>query len=168
MVLSSATFYVWPVERMNPGDQLGQQHAEREDVGPVIDDVAGDLFRRHVGGRPHARAAIGQGPGAPAAERRFGARIGAHHFREAEVHHFQVPALRRHHIARLEVAVDDAQVVGGLEGLGNFTRSRWPRRAGPARGSAARAGFPPHELHHDDELPTGGPVAAPPPHLSDQ
>ena len=46
------------VEEPLPREQLEEDHAERPDVGPLVDALAGRLFRRHVGRGAHDQAGL--------------------------------------------------------------------------------------------------------------
>jgi hypothetical protein len=49
--------------------------------------------------------------------------------RQTEIEHFHGPVGAQLDVGRLQVAVDDARVVRGLEGLGNLPRQRRASRA---------------------------------------
>ncbi len=90
-----------------PGGHLVEDHAEREDVGLRADRLALDLLRRHVERRPddgaglrHARLLGGLG--------------------HAEVGDVDPIRGVEHDVLRLQVAMDDALIVGGLEALGGL------------------------------------------------
>ncbi len=102
-----------------PGQRLEQDHAEGPDVDARRDEAAGELLGSHVG----------RGPGAPPG---LECRPPAQVAREPEVHDGGLVAAQ-HHVGRLEVAVDDAAVVGGLHAVGQ----RRPERAHVRLGQAA-------------------------------
>ena len=96
------------LERALQRDQLVERHAQREDVGPVVnaDPLTGCLLGRHVIRRAREVA------GARKRERVF-------HLGQAEIGHLG-PAFRgEHDVGGLHVAVDHARVVGVLERLGH-------------------------------------------------
>ena len=102
---------------MPAGQQLVQQEPKRERVGSVIDGLASQLFRRHVG----------EGPGQLAGDTRGrygdGLRVGGGRpdaLRDAEVHHLDVPVGAEHHVGGLHVAVDDSPRVREVQRLGHF------------------------------------------------
>src|SRR5437762_2482257 len=93
-------------ERLLPGEELIEHDAGREDVRAPIDRLALDLFRRHVGrGSDHGAGA-----------RRLALlalRLGD--AGDAEIGQFGVAAGIDQDIGRLDVAVDDARLVGEVE-----------------------------------------------------
>ena len=90
-------------ERRHAGHQLVREQADRVDVHAVIGGrVAGELLGRHV-----RRRADRDAGGRHAADRHRG----ADGFRDAEVGDERVRALRED-VRRLDVAVDDAALVG--------------------------------------------------------
>jgi hypothetical protein len=100
------------VERRRPRKQLVQQHPQRVDVGPRVDVEAADLglVRAHVLRRPDEVSELGEQGllGQPVA-RCLG---------DAEVDHLGhgLRIVQRHeHVRRLEIAVDDALLVGVLD-----------------------------------------------------
>ncbi len=95
---------------------LEEDDAEREDVGAVVERLAPQLLRRHVGDRPGEVGVdrrrrpvvvpaeeLGQGQEDPG---------------QAEVQDLERPRRVDHDVHGLEVAVDDAPGVGGGDGVG--------------------------------------------------
>ena len=78
------------------GEDLEQHEAEGVDVAPDARGLAGELLRRHVLRRTgsHRRGVAG----------------GA---REAEIGDPDVPVAVDHHVGRLQIAMQDAAIVGG-------------------------------------------------------
>ena len=102
---------------MPAGQQLVQQESKRERVGSLIDGLASQLFRRHVGEGPGQLAGDGRGRDGD------GLRVGAHRpdtLRDAEVHHLDVPVGAEHHVGGLHIAVDDPPRVREVQRLGHF------------------------------------------------
>ena len=101
------------LERRPAGDQgiegrpQGIHVGRRTDLAPL----APGLLRRHVAGRPHDLARAGQ----PA--------VALHLLGQAEVGDARVAVLVEQDVGRLQVAVDDAVLVGILDRLGDASRS---------------------------------------------
>ena len=115
----------------DPGHRLEEDAAERVDVGRRADAAAAPLLRRHVLGGADHRGAAGR---AGLVERLGQAEVGE----EGAVAFDQ-------DVVRLDVAVDDAGGVGGVERVGDLAeqrRSPAPAAAAP-RGRSAAAGRPP-------------------------
>ena len=136
------------LERAPASEHLVQQRAEREDVRAVIHRLAFRLLGRHVGHGAEDGALGGLRDSRPASSRVAVEALERrrHQLREAEIEHFDDARVGDHHVARLEIAVDDAGRVGGgqrigdLDGVGNrrFQRKRLSGRsphpgAGPGR-----------------------------------
>ena len=83
---------VLAVERALTGEDLVEHEAERVDIAPRRDLVAGELLGRHVG-------------------RRAGADRFARRAREPEVGDADLARAVEHHVGRLEIAVDDVALV---------------------------------------------------------
>ncbi len=91
-------------ERHVAAEQLVHQHPERVQVGVRADRAAHRLLGRHVGRRADGGAGVGQAGG-----------VGVHDGGDAEVEHGDGAVLLHHHVARLEVAVDDRHGVHGAQ-----------------------------------------------------
>ena len=97
------------LEGIAAGQQLVENHPEREDVGAGVAGRSVDLFRRHVAGRPQRRTGLCQGlkvfPSifvVGAGHRRLG---------QAKVHDFGVAARGLHDVGGFDVPMDDASLV---------------------------------------------------------
>ena len=95
-------------ERDAPGEALVQHQAERVQVGPTVELAAADLLRRQVLGRAHHHVV--------AREVLAG---GVEPLGDAEVGQQHAAVRRDEDVAGLDVAVDEAGVVGGVEGGGD-------------------------------------------------
>jgi hypothetical protein len=104
-------------ERRLAAQELVHDGAEREQVGPLVDQgvLPRRLLRRHVLRRTEQRRVLGLDGGRAA------------HLGDAEVEHLDLldvdPAdlgRAQEHVVRLEVAVDDAGAVGGGQGAGDL------------------------------------------------
>jgi hypothetical protein len=81
----------------------------------------------------------------------FARRLVLHHLGETEVEHLDDTVGRDHHVAGLQVAVDDALGMGGGEGVRDRDRDAQRfAQAHPALRDQAVEGLPGHELHHDE------------------
>ena len=97
------------------GGHLVEHNAEGEDVGAVVEQAAGDLFRRHVGRSAHDRAFLGV---AQCSARGVVGTCLADILGEAEVEYFDAAFVGDHHVGGLEVAMDNALVVSSGERIG--------------------------------------------------
>ena len=105
-----------PGERRLSGQQLVEHDAEGPDVGLAARHLAAGLLGAHVGGGAHHRVRFGDGGRV--------VRSGLDRLGEAEVQHLHA-AVRRHlDVGGLQIAVDDALVVRGLQRLGDLERKR--------------------------------------------
>ena len=84
----------------------------------MVQHVTLHLFRRHVGHGAHHDAVSGVEVASPARSP-HGSRRWAGDLGEPEIQHLDPPFHRDHDVGGFEIAVDDALVVGGGEGLGN-------------------------------------------------
>ena len=116
--------------------KLVQHDAERKDVRTGIELGAEHLLGRHVGRCAEPRAGLGQqGRGLIA-----GARWPIHLLGQAEVHDLHMALRRQHDVGRLEIAMDDAPAVGGVEGLSQLVGdARSPGASAAARARPPRA-----------------------------
>ena len=92
-----------PANGWRPGRKLVDHQSEREEIAPAIQRLATQLLRRHVGGRPEARAVFG--------ERRRAGRVRRERAREAEIQNLDLAVRPPHHILRLQIAMQDPAVV---------------------------------------------------------
>ena len=111
-----------PGERCAAGEHLIQDTTERPDICPLVERPATRLLGAHIGrstenhtvrmshldrhGR-HMRSDV---------RRRVSDRL-----RQSEVEHFHGAVLAHLDVGRLEIAMDDALLVGGFEGLGDLS-----------------------------------------------
>jgi hypothetical protein len=104
------------LERPMTGDRLIKHAAERPDIASRVGLSALELLRRHVLHRAENGAL--RGDGRRQWRRRRGADIhhstGGFWLRQPEVEQLR-PALRQHHVARLQVAMDDPAVVRPIQ-----------------------------------------------------
>ena len=84
-------------EGLAAGDQVVAHRTEREDVGPVVDDLAANLFGRHVVGRAEDETAACE--------------FGAGDASQTEVQNLDPSVVGKEQVARLEVAVYDGSRV---------------------------------------------------------
>ena len=108
-------------------EELEQERAERVHVRPGVHGVAAHLLGRHVPRRAHGRAVE-----APGGERRAaGGRVRcsrelrpALQFREAPIEEVDLAEVAEHHVARLQVPVDDAARVREVKRLADARERR--------------------------------------------
>ena len=122
----------------------------------LVDGLAARLLRAHVAQRAEHRCRPGSAPSVSMCEmpscasplvRRL-EQLG-----EAEVEDLRVAVRRDDHVLGLDVAVDDARLVGLLEPARHLDGRSRARRAGRARapGSGALTVLPWNELHRDED-----------------
>ena len=113
------------LERKLRGDHLVEDGAEGEDVAAAVELLPASLLGAHVAERAHHRPgdrlgpAAGQGPG-EVGGRRGPLGAGLEQFGQAEVEEFGVAVPRDHDVVGLDVAVEDARVVGLGQTLGDL------------------------------------------------
>ena len=121
-------------ERQRPGETFEQQAAERVLVGAAVDDVTADLLGRDVVDRAHELPIRGT--------------RGRRGVREPEVGKIgmiTVALLIEQHVARLDVAVHQAALMGGVERLRELAGDvQSPARAPAVRCLAAAPSGRPH------------------------
>ena len=97
---------------------LVQHHAERKQIRTRVQRLAAHLLRRHVRDRPHRAAGVCQ--------QRIGGRVGfgdlasgerQRRLCQPEIQNLR-PARREKNVGGLDVAMDDALAVRGIEGVG--------------------------------------------------
>ena len=103
---------VAPRDPLTAGQHVVEDKAERVDVGAVIDSLALRLLGRHVLERAHDGTQR---------RRRAGC---THRARDAEIHDQRAAVGRDHDVLGLEIAVHDADFVGGAEARRDLLRDR--------------------------------------------
>ena len=102
-----------PAEGPASRGHLVEHEAEREEVRPGVERFAGGLLRRHVEDCPDRDPGRCDQPGLG---RRVCLRFAqALHFRQPEVEHLRAPVAGDEDVRRLDIAMDDALGVRGLE-----------------------------------------------------
>ena len=113
-----------PVEGPTAPQHLEEHAAERPVVRPLIDRLASGLLGAHVARRPQEHPRLrhprGQGGGLGVLPRVAREGVDPHGLGEPEVQHLDLSVGGHHDVAGLEVAVDDALLVGDLDGLGDL------------------------------------------------
>ncbi len=142
-------FEAGALERVRPGQNLVQKHAEREDIGAAVHPGAVQLLRGHVGGCSEESADMvarqgGRGIGVDALNRR------RHADRNPEIHDLDVTIVGHDHVRRLEVAMHQPALVRRFERLGDFFRE--PQHLRDRQRAAAQAPLERVAAHvfHDD------------------
>jgi hypothetical protein len=113
---------VLPWERVAPGRHLVEDHAEREDVGAVVDRLPLRLLRRHVGDGAEKLALPRQCVFTAAILLCSISGCLAGRLREAEVEDLDLLLAAHQDVGWLEVAVHDATLVRDSEGIGQGDR----------------------------------------------
>jgi hypothetical protein len=139
------------------GDHFVQDAAETEDVGAMIDGFAANLLGGHVADRAEDLSGIGLRGDEGGAVGAFAEWPGAAQLGEAEIQNFQLAGAGDENIFRLQVAVDDALVVGGSQAVCQVD-SEFDGFAGrhSGRGNAFAQGFAFEEFRDDVVNPVGG------------
>ena len=141
-------------ERARSGQHFVQHAPEREDVRTLVDDGAPCLLWRHVGGSAHHDACVRQ-PGTcrPVASicvlfRR------RQNLRESEIENLHLAIRLQHDVGRLEIAMDDAPVVGGFESVRDVVSDAQRLGRGDRPITQALGQCPAGDQLHDDRART--------------
>src|SRR5207302_8689068 len=109
-------------ERELAGGQLIEDAAEREEIASSVEFLAARLFRRHVGDGADGGAGAGEQESFGIAESRaveagmmFGEKLG-----ETKIEDFDGAAFGDENVGGLDVAMEDALFVGGVESVGEL------------------------------------------------
>ncbi len=104
------------------GETFVEDAPERPHVGPPVHRFPAGLFRAHVGGgsqdQPRAGGEGGRGGGG--GQDRRGVVAGRLPLGQTEVQHLHRSCGGEHDVSGLQVPVDDAALVGGLQGVGDL------------------------------------------------
>ena len=129
---------VLALERLHAREHLVEHEAQREDVGAVVDGLTRDLLRRHVLRRAEEHARL-----------RLHARLV--HVGDAEIHDLHAAVGQHHDVAGLDVAMDDAALVGEREPFRDGGGDSHRLRRGEAHRADEVAKIPSFEKLHRDE-----------------
>ena len=94
---------------------LVEHDAEGPDIGPAVDRLAASLLRTHVGLGAQDHTGAGRRNG-----ERFPFLTLAALYGQSEVEDFHHARGRNHDVGRLQVAMSDAFIMGGVQSLGNL------------------------------------------------
>ena len=135
------------LKRPGAGEHLVKQHAGREDVRARIDAFAARLLRRGIGSRAVRNANFGE---VGVMNSAWAGAFAIQKFRQAKVENLRLTRRRHHHVAGLDVAMNDAARVRRSQRVGDLDRDR--KRAAqiqrPARDKLAHV-LPVDELHRN-------------------
>jgi hypothetical protein len=95
-------------ERRNPSDHLEQDGAKREQIGTKISFTSARLFRRHIADCAHHRPLFGNHGGSCI---RVLCMVRCRQFRQTEVQHLGRSSAADHQVLRLQVAMNDSDLV---------------------------------------------------------
>ena len=110
---------------MHSREHLVEHAPERPDIGPLINRLPARLLRAHVGDRAHHHArTLGRRGHRRRLRQIRTCPLGAKDFGKPEVEHFHDALGRDLDVGRLEIAVNDAFLVGGLKRLRDLPRDR--------------------------------------------
>src|SRR5437667_1528310 len=116
----------FPTQRQGPGRHLVQHRSKRNHVCPRVQLLAPNLLRRHVGDSAKGNARAGEmllahrGLLGRCSRRFYQSVNNWGHFRQPEIQNLGVPTLGHKNVRGLDVAVNDAFDVGGVQSVGNL------------------------------------------------
>src|SRR5579862_129551 len=144
------------LEGQSAGGHFVQDHAERKEIGAGVEIFGADLFGRHVGDGADGGAGTGQMLAGGVLSQTVGDRgptayLRGFHLREAKIEDFGVAAVGDKNIGGLDVAVNDAFGVSGVQGVRDFD-SQAQEHLGIERAAtdAMAEGDAVEELHGDE------------------
>ena len=138
------------VVRQPVRQQLEEDHAQGVDIGASVERgrVGGDLLRAHVAQGAEQLTGLGSARGRQ--------QVGGGDVGDAEVEHLGLAGFVDQDVAGLEVAMDDALVVGMLHRVAHLGQQFEARgRVGTARADVLIQGHPADELHGEERLAVG-------------
>src|SRR5579859_2443412 len=101
---------------MLAGDHLIEHGTERKKIGAGVELFAASLFRRHVGDGADGEAGAGEVSGVEIVSCSLGV-VAGNEFGEAEIENLCLTAIRDENVGGLDVAMNDAFLVGGVESV---------------------------------------------------
>jgi len=134
-----------------PSGQHLEEHApEGPDISPPVHRLAFGLFRRHIGRRAqdHPRLRLHVAERGRIGQRRRRRRLRRQRLGQAKVQHLHLALAGELNVGRLQVAVNNAALVGVLDRLGELARQRhrlFQRQRPPPNALCQR--LPLHQLH---------------------
>jgi hypothetical protein len=135
-------------ERADARAHLVEHHTESPHVAARVGRLAAQLFRRHVRHRAEQRSRLGDP--CRRTSRDVDLRVNANSFRQTKIQHLDAALRSEPHVRALQIAVDDAAVVGVGQRVGeldaipdNVLRRQW------AIGQHATQGATLDDLHRD-------------------
>jgi hypothetical protein len=144
-----------PDERPLASRKLVQQHTEREQIAAVVDGQVLQLLRRHVRHCPDD-SPIARQRGRARAVFAVVTRWGGAELGDAEVEHLHAALAGQHDVGRLQVAVDDALLVGRRKRVGQCDADLAHLVGREAAGAHPRRQvFSLDQLHRDEAEATG-------------
>ncbi len=122
MIAERIDIGVSPRERPHTRRHLVQEHAEREDIRPLVDRLPFRLLRRHISDCADDATVAGQHSRGHA---RFGheARVFLQ-LGETEIEDLHAAVARDHDVGRLQIAMRDAALMRGADRVGERNRER--------------------------------------------
>ena len=113
------------------GNHFVENRAERKQVGALVGNFPANLLGRHVAGRAHHEASIRDYLDGGGISGRVGL-FGLSQLGQAEVENLRASVFRDEDVFRLQVAMNDAFVMGGRESARDLQGviHRFPRREG--------------------------------------
>ena len=150
-----------PLERLLAGSHFVKDRAKRKDISASVQFLSTRLFRRHVRDGAHGQAWTGEQVGGHCHSRHSG-RSGTsfrqlgdrHSLGQAEIQKFGLAALGDEDISRLDIAMDDALRMRGVQSVSHFCAQlydffRWQR---PSRDVVGER-YACQQLHRDERTP---------------
>jgi hypothetical protein len=147
---SNTTAVVLPSNASRPCRHFVEHEAKREEIGAGVELLAARLLRRHVVDRSDGHAGRGEHLARDACLRRRLMRLFAE-LGDAEVEQLRLTSLRDEHVRGLDIAMNDALAVRGIEGVRELAagiQDLFERKRAVLNAPAQRLAL--EELHRDE------------------